>query len=61
MKRLDELKRELELIQNLPCLAFNLKDACKDYYEHEIECIEKWNSPNPEIGEVQNDSSKFKA
>lgn len=54
MKRLDELKRELKLIQELPCLSFNLVEQCVQYYEHEIECIELYDSPNPEIGEVMN-------
>lgn len=52
MRRLDELKRELKLVQELPCLAFNLKEKCEDYYKHEIDCIERWNSPNPEIGGI---------
>ena len=50
MKRLDELKRELKLIQELPCLSFNLVEQCVNYYEHEIECIEQWGSANPDIG-----------
>lgn len=54
MKRLDELKCELKLIQELPCLSFNLIEQCVEYYEHEIECIELYGSPNPEIGEVKN-------
>lgn len=46
--RLDVLKQELAIIKGLKCLNFNNRDACIEYYEHEIECIEKWGAPNPE-------------
>lgn len=46
--RLDVLKQELAIIKGLKCLSFSNRDACVEYYEHEIECIEKWGAPNPE-------------
>ena len=48
MDRLTTLKLELELIKNLRCLSYNLLDKVIEYYEHEIECIEKYNSENRE-------------
>lgn len=48
MTRLDYLKKELETIKSLQCLAFNVKEEAVKYYEKEIECIERYNSPNPE-------------
>ena len=48
MDRLTTLKLELELIKNLRCLSYNLLDKVIEYYEHEIECIEKYNSENSE-------------
>lgn len=53
MKRLDVLKMELDSINNLHCLSFNVKEAAQAYYEHEIECIEKYGSPNPEYAEIR--------
>ena len=47
MTRLDVLKAEKKVINNLMCLSFNLKEKCEDYYNHEIECIEKYGSDNP--------------
>lgn len=48
MTRLDYLKKELETIKSLQCLAFNVKKQAVDYYNHEIECIEVYGSANPE-------------
>ena len=48
MDRLTTLKLELELIKNLRCLSYDLLDKCIEWYEHEIECIEKYNSENRE-------------
>ena len=48
MDRLTTLKLELELIKNLRCLNYNLLDKVIEYYEHEIEFIEKYNSENRE-------------
>ena len=45
--RLEELKKELETINSLDCLAFNIKEEAQKYYEHEIECIEVYGLPNP--------------
>ena len=49
MKRLDLLKKEREQIHNMQCLSFNLIEECEKYYNHEIECILRYNSPNPEV------------
>ena len=51
MKRVDLLKKELGIINNLQCLAFNVKEDAQKYYEHEIQAIEKYGSANPEYGE----------
>ena len=48
MDRLTTLKLELELIKNLRCLSYDLLDKCIEWYEHEIECIEKYGAANPE-------------
>ena len=45
--RLERLKEELEVINSLDCLAFNIKEQAQAYYEHEIKCIEVYGSPNP--------------
>lgn len=51
MRRLDLLKKELEIINGLDCLAFNIKEQAQEYYNHEIECIEEYGSPNPNYAE----------
>lgn len=51
MTRLETLKKELEIINNLVCLAFNIKEEAKKYYNHEIECIEVYGSANPEYNQ----------
>lgn len=48
MTRLNYLKKELETIKSLQCLAFNVKEEAVKYYEKEIECIEVYGSANPE-------------
>lgn len=48
MRRLDLLKKELKVVKNLDCLAFNIKEQAIDYYNHEIECIEVYGSENPD-------------
>ena len=65
MTRLDVLRKELNIISNLQCLAFNVKEQAEKYYKHEIECITKYGSANPEysdrkfynidLSEVKND------
>ena len=52
MTRLDILKKERQIIKNLNCLSYQLKEDCDKWYAHEIECIEKWHSANPEYGDV---------
>lgn len=47
MRRLDLLKKELEIVKNMNCLALNIKEQAVDYYNHEIDCIEKYGSANP--------------
>ena len=51
MKRLDMLRKELNTIENLRGLRMDLKEQCIEHYNHEIECIINFNSPNPEIKE----------
>jgi hypothetical protein len=51
VKRLDLLKKELEIVKNMDCLALNIKEQAIDYYNHEIDCIEKYGSANPEYGD----------
>lgn len=48
MTRLNYLKKELETIKSLQCLAFNVKEEAVKYYEKEIECIEEYGSANPD-------------
>lgn len=52
MRRLDVLKKELETIKSLHCLAFNVKEEAVEYYNHEIECIEKFGSANPDYSDI---------
>lgn len=52
--RLDELKKEREQIKGMHCLAFKLIDKCLDWYDSEIDAIEKWGSPNEEF-EISDD------
>ena len=54
--RLERLKEELEVINSLDCLAFNIKEQAQAYYEHEIKCIEVYGSPNPVY---ENNNRKF--
>lgn len=51
MTRLETLEKELNEIREMHCLSFSIKEAAVKYYEHEIECIEKWGSPNPDYGD----------
>lgn len=48
MKRLELLKNELNIIKGLRVLNYDLIDKAVEYYEHEIECIEKYGSDNPD-------------
>lgn len=45
--RLEKLKAEKKIVQALRCLRLDLLEECVKHYDHEIECIEKYNSPNP--------------
>ncbi len=49
MTRLEPLKQEKEEIMRMHCLSFGLKDKCVEWYDHEIECIEKWGAENREV------------
>lgn len=51
MTRLELLKEELQIIKNLHCLSYQLRENVEKWYVHEIECIEKWHSENPEYKE----------
>ena len=55
MKRLDYLRKELNTIENMRCLSYDLIEKCREYYMHEIECIEKYNSPNPDYKDYKED------
>lgn len=41
LTRLEKLKAEKEIIQNMKCLSFDLREKCIEWYDKEIECIEK--------------------
>ncbi len=49
MKRLELLKKEREAIINMRTLSYDLMEKCREWYDHEIDCIEKWGSDNPEV------------
>ena len=49
MTRLDVLKLELEIAKKFKCLNFADKERVIEWYEREIECIEKYGSPNPKV------------
>ena len=51
MTRLDLLKKELEIVTELRCLSFYVKDLAKNNYEGEIEAIEKFHAENPEVND----------
>ena len=51
MTRLKRLKIEREKLKDMKLLSFGLKDKCMEWYDHEIECIEKWGADNPEYKE----------
>ena len=48
MTRLELLRKEYRQIQEMRTLSFKLKGEAAQYFCHEIECIEKYGSPNPE-------------
>lgn len=48
MRRLDLLKKELEIVKNLRTLSFDCKEVCIDYYMREIDAITIYGSFNPE-------------
>jgi hypothetical protein len=52
--RLDKLKEEKEQINNMKCLSFDLIEKCNEWYDHEIECIEKYGSANPTYTKIVN-------
>lgn len=51
MTRLEILRKEWQIIKNLNCLSYQLKEDCENWYQHEIECIEKYHSSNPDYGD----------
>lgn len=46
--RLELLKKEREQVKGMRCLAFGLLDECLNWYDSEIDAIEKYGSPNKE-------------
>ena len=48
MDRLTLLKQELSQIKGLRVLSYNLINKAIEWYEHEIECIEKYGAENPD-------------
>ena len=53
--RLEILKKEREQIKGMHCLAFKLIDDCLNYYDSEIEAIEKYGTPNREMEVVDDE------
>ena len=53
MSRLEILKQEREQISQMRCLSFDLMEKCKEWYDHEIECIEVYGDENPEMDEEE--------
>lgn len=49
MTRLEMLRKERAAIKDMRCLAYGLMDKCIEWYDHEIECIEKWGAENREV------------
>ena len=49
MTRLDLLYQEKELVKNLYCMCFDLKEKAIEYYENEIRAIEEFDAPNREV------------
>jgi len=41
MSRLEILKEEKRIIENMKCLSFELIEKCQEWYDHEISCIER--------------------
>jgi hypothetical protein len=39
--RLKGLRAEYEAVKGFQYMSFNCLDACKEWYEHEIECCER--------------------
>lgn len=48
MDRLTLLKNELDQIKGLRVLSYNLVNKAIEWYEHEIEYIEKYGAENPD-------------
>lgn len=53
--RLDKLKEEKAIVEGLKCLRLDVMEKAIKHYEHEIECIEVWHSPNPTYEETVNE------
>lgn len=49
MTRLELLKKELEIVKNLKCLRFCLRNEVIFNYNREIEAIEKYGLKNEEV------------
>jgi hypothetical protein len=53
MTRLELLKQERETVKGLRTLSFGLKDKCDEWYENEINNIEKYHLPNNTVDLVE--------
>lgn len=49
MTRLELLYQEMELVKNLYCMCFDIKEKAIEYYKNEIRAIEEFDSINPEV------------
>lgn len=52
--RLDKLKEEKEQINKMECISFDLIEKCNEWYDREIEAIEKYGSANPTYTKIVN-------
>lgn len=51
MTRLELLKEEREVVRNLRCLSFDVKEKAEEHYQTEIDAIEVYGAPNNEVKE----------
>lgn len=54
MTRLQKLHEERSEILMMQTLSYELMEKCREWYDNEIECIEKYGAPNPEMREKEN-------
>lgn len=58
MTRLEKLKIEKQIADNLMLLPFQLIPMVKNYYDREIDAIEKYGASNPAVSEESLDKIK---